>query len=124
MAPARPLSINLFVFYVGQSMQGQPLACFVQGQRTQRSIRSHWGCGARINPHSAVRANCEQTYGRGVLVKHENFSIIDSAKNLASLRILESLYIHKLGPELRGSSQNFGIFFIIGPILLKFSHNM
>ena len=24
----------------------------------------------------------------------------------------------------RGSSQNFGIFFIIGPILLKFSHNM
>ena len=25
---------------------------------------------------------------------------------------------------LRGSSQNFGIFFIIGPILLKFSHNM
>ena len=26
--------------------------------------------------------------------------------------------------ELRGSSQNFGIFFIIVPILLKFSHNM
>ena len=25
---------------------------------------------------------------------------------------------------LRGSSQNFGIFSIIGPILLKFSHNM
>ena len=25
---------------------------------------------------------------------------------------------------LRGSSQNFGIFFIIGPVLLKFSHNM
>ena len=25
---------------------------------------------------------------------------------------------------LRGSSQNFGIFFIIGPILLKFAHNM
>ena len=25
---------------------------------------------------------------------------------------------------LRGSSQNFGIFFIIGPILLKFSHSM
>ena len=24
---------------------------------------------------------------------------------------------------LRGSSGNFGIFFIIGPILLKFSHN-
>ena len=26
--------------------------------------------------------------------------------------------------NLRGSSENFGIFFIIGPILLKFSHNM
>ena len=26
--------------------------------------------------------------------------------------------------NLRGSSQKFGIFFIIGPILLKFSHNM
>ena len=30
----------------------------------------------------------------------------------------------KAGVMLRGSSQNFGIFFIIGPILLKFSHNM
>ena len=26
--------------------------------------------------------------------------------------------------SLRGSSENFGIFFIIGSILLKFSHNM
>ena len=26
--------------------------------------------------------------------------------------------------HLRGLSQNFEIFFIIGPILLKFSHNM
>ena len=26
--------------------------------------------------------------------------------------------------NLRGSSTKFGIFFIIGPILLKFSHNM
>ena len=39
----------------------------------------------------------------------------------ASLTSLQCIFSYSY---LRGSSQNFGIFFIIGPILLKFSHNM
>ena len=56
-------------------------------------------------PHSAIRLHCEQVHD--VPVKAENFSILDSTQNTVSLRILESLYIQKLKPELNDTNSAF-----------------
>ena len=40
------------------------------------------------------------------------------------LLVMQKVKIGDADAVLRGSDQNFGILFIIGPILLKFSHNM
>ena len=56
-------------------------------------------------PHSAIRLHCEQVHD--VPVKADNFSIIDSTQNTVSLRILESLYIQKLKPELNDTNNAF-----------------
>ena len=56
-------------------------------------------------PHSAIRLHCEQAHD--VPVKAENFSILDSTQNTVSLRILESLYIQKLKPELNDTNSAF-----------------
>ena len=90
-------------------MLRQPLVRFVQGQRNTNeylfALGHHSSANAATPPHSAIRAHCEQTHG--VLVKQENFSILDSAENLVSLRIIESFYIHKIGPEINESSSAF-----------------
>ena len=56
-------------------------------------------------PHSAIRLHCEQVHN--VPVKADNFSILDSTQNTVSLRILESLYIQKLKPELNHTNSAF-----------------
>ena len=52
----------------------------------------------------------------------KNKKVLLSQLELTYLKM--DLQRSKFNIPLRGSSQNFGIFFIIGPILLKFSHNM
>ena len=64
----------------------------------QRDLLSNWTPFKTEPPHSAIRLHCEQVHY--VPVKADNFSIIDSTQNTVSLRILESLYIQKLKPEL------------------------
>ena len=91
--------------YVGSTSR---TLCSRTAEHKGVSVRT--GAPLSTPPHSAARAHCEQTHG--VQVEHVNFSILDSSENLVSLRILESLYIHKLGPELNESSSAFPLHII------------
>ena len=57
VVPAIPLSINLFVLFVGQSMLGQPLVRSVQGQRNTKEYLFAMGAGAPLSrpPQSAIK---------------------------------------------------------------------
>ena len=72
----------------------------------QRDFLSNW-TPLTAPPYSAIRLHCEQVHD--VPVKNDNFSITDSTENKVSLRILESLYIQKLKPELTDTNSAFSL---------------
>ena len=54
--------------------------------------------------HSSIRAHCEST---GELVLKENFTVLGGAENFTDLRILESLFIKSVKPDLNDMSSSF-----------------
>ena len=54
--------------------------------------------------HSSIRAHCEST---GELVHKENFHILGQAENFSDLRILESILIKTVKPNLNDMSSSY-----------------
>ena len=58
------------------------------------------------NPsHSSIRAHCEGTCN--IPVSSSGSTILDSAPDFVSLRILESLHIFKLNPSINDTNSSF-----------------
>ena len=63
------------------------------------------------NPsHSSIRAHCEGTCN--IPVSSSGFTILDSAPDFVSLRILESLHIFKLNHSINDTNSSFPLYIV------------
>ena len=79
-------------------------------QSTIGDLESNWTSISGAHPPpppppSAVRLHTEEMHDAPV--RSEDFTILDSFNNPASLRILESLYIYKMKPKLNETNSAF-----------------
>ena len=79
-------------------------------------VAKHRGRSFRTNnilanpSHSSIRAHCEGTCN--TRVSSSGFSILDSAPDFVSLRILESLHIFKLNPSINDTNSSFPLYIV------------
>ena len=88
---------------------------------THRTLRmrvaEHAGRSYRTNrilaspPHSSIRAHCVDSCEQPITLG--NFNILDTKSNSFDLRILESLYIHRLRPELNDMQSSYPLKIVI-----------
>ena len=98
----------VYKYSCSPSCGSQYVGCTSRNLRMR--ISEHMGRSCRTGemlqrpPHSSIRAHCEST---GELVLQENFTVLGSAENFTDLRILESLYIKTVQPDLNDMSSSF-----------------
>ena len=79
-------------------------------------VAEHKGRSFRTNnilansSHSSIRAHCEGTCNTPV--SSSGFTILDSAPDFVSLRILESLHIFKLNPSINDKNSSFPLYIV------------
>ena len=79
-------------------------------------VAEHRGRSFRTNnilanpSHSSIRAHCEGTCN--IPVSSSGSTILDSAPDFVSLRILESLHIFKLNPSINDTNSSFPLYIV------------
>ena len=108
------------IFYVASSQvfEGTPdiLMLVDRPHPKETSLKQELGRSFRTNnisanpSHSSIRAHCEGTCNTPV--SSSGFSILDSAPDFVSLRILESLHIFKLNPSINDTNSSFPLYIV------------
>ena len=99
-----PLMSRSSVIYKYVCSQCEAEYVGVTSRALHMRVAEHRGRSFRTNnilanpSHSSIRAHCEGTCNTPV--SSSGFSILDSAPDFVSLRILESLHIFKLNPSI------------------------
>ena len=89
-------------------------------------VAEHRGRSFRTNnilanpSHSSIRAHCEGTCNTPL--SSSGFTILHSAPDFVSLRILESLYIFKLNPSINDTNSSFPLYIVKFFFIIFFSY--
>ena len=108
-----PPMLRSSIVYKYKCSNNNCAASYVGSSTRMLRVRAaeHMGISHRTNlplsslTHSAIRDHASGTCGSAL--DFNNFSIIDSHVNPISLRIIESLHIHKLKPSLNETESAF-----------------
>ena len=90
--------------YVGSSTRSFHTRIAEHGGRSSRTGRN-----LSAPPFSAIREHCNSCNS---IISPNNFKIIDYSKDVTSLRLIESLYIFKLKPDLNSMQTAFPLLIV------------